>query len=145
VTGAPSRTFDVAPTATFEIPLPFDPAELFGRTRAAVQVTVNGHRWRSTVTTVGGRPWLPFRRSHRAAAGVVDGQPFTVTVTLDDQERRVDAPADLCAALDAAGLRDRWCQLSFTRRREDVEAVEAAIKPETRARRIARAVAAVSA
>ncbi len=55
-------------------------------------------------------------------------------------------PADLVKALKAVpGAWDRWCELSFTHQREHAEAVEGAKKPETRARRIANAVAMVRA
>ena len=144
MTGTPSRTFEVTATAAFEIALPFDPKQAFDRTRAPVLVTVNGHSWRSTVTTMGGTPWLAFRRSHREAAGVVAGEPFTVTVALDTEERRIEAPDDLRAALEAAGAWDGWQRLSFTHQREQAQAIEGAKKPETRARRIARCVALLS-
>lgn len=136
-----SRTFTVSPDDAFRIALPFDPRDAFGRTRAAVVVAIGGHRYRSTVTTMGGQPWVPFRQSNRVAAGVRPGEPFEVTLTLDIAPRTVDPPADLRAALEAAGVWPRWTALSFTRRREDAEAVAGAKRPDTRARRIARCVA----
>ncbi len=36
------------------IPVPFDPKAAFVRIRAPVRVTVNGHSYRSTVTSMGG-------------------------------------------------------------------------------------------
>ena len=128
----------------FLIPLPFDPKTAWGRTRAPVLVEVNGHTYRSTVTTMGGTFSIPFRRSHREAARIVEGDPVEVTVALDTAPRTVDTPDDLRAALEAAGAWAAWQRLRYTRRREDVEAVEGASKPETRARRIATCVAAVS-
>lgn len=53
----------------------------------------------------------------------------------------VEAPRDLVKALRAAPPAwDRWRELSYTHQREHVEAIEQAVKPETRARRIASAV-----
>ena len=50
-------------------------------------------------------------------------------------------PAELVRALKAvAGATERWSALSYTRQREYVEAIEDAMRPETRARRIAAAV-----
>lgn len=143
---APSRTFTVAPGApgageVGHITLPFDARAVFGRARPPVAVEVNGHRFRSTVAVMGGEAFVPFRASHRAAAGVADGQPFAVTLTLDTAPRTADAPDDLRAALQAAGVWERWCKLSFTHQREHVEAIETAKKPETRARRVAKCVA----
>ncbi len=145
----PRRTFAVTPGAVGagevgHITLPFAAKAVFGRARPPVVVEVNGHRFRSTVAVMGGEAFIPFRQSHRAAAGVADGDAFTVTLTLDTEQRTIDAPDDLKAALDAAGAGERWQQLSFTHQREHVEAVEGAKKPETRARRIGKCVAMVA-
>lgn len=142
---APSRSFTIVPDDEFRIALPFDPRTVFGSARAPVTVAINGHVYRSTVTMMGGSPWVPLRRSNREAAGVVAGEPFEVTLTLDTAPRTVDAPDDLRAALEAAGAWDRWTKLSYTHQREHVEAIEEAKKPETRERRIARCVAALAA
>lgn len=141
----PSRTFTVtpdgrAPGEVGHILLPFDATAIFGRARPAVVVEVNGHRFRSTVAMRGGAVFVPFRRSAREAAGVADGTAFTVTLTLDTVPRMVAMPDDLRAALDAAGVGERWSTLGFTHRREHVEAIEQAKKPDTRARRIGKCV-----
>lgn len=91
-----------------------------------------------------GVAFIPFRGSAREAAGVVDGEPFEVTLSLDTEPRTVAAPADLLAALASAGALDGWATLSYTHRREHVEAIEGAKREETRARRIANCVAMVS-
>ena len=146
MTDEPSRTFVVAPATpgggeVGRIVLPFDARAAWGRARPPVTVAVNGHRFRSTVAVMNGEQFVPFRRSARDAAGVTDGEPFEVTLTLDTAPRTVDPPADLRAALAAAGAWDRWERLSFTHQREHVEAIEEAKRPETRARRIAKCVA----
>ncbi|HXG57831.1 MAG TPA: YdeI/OmpD-associated family protein, partial [Thermoanaerobaculia bacterium] len=57
------------------------------------------------------------------------------------EKREIKPPADLAKALKASpGAWDRWQKLSFSHQREYVEAIEEAKKPETRARRVARAV-----
>lgn len=122
-------------TACF-VPLDFDPRPVFGKVRAPVVVTLNGHRYRSTIAAMGGRFLLPLRRSNREAAGLEGGETLEVTVALDTGERVVEVPADLAAAMGPA-LRERWDGLSVSRRREWAEAVAAARRPETRARRIA--------
>ena len=139
-----ARTFTVPGDGDpFAIPLPFDPREAFGKAHAPVTVDVNGLRYRSTVSTMGGAPWIPFRTDRRAAAGVTPGEPFAVTVTHDTEPRTVDTPADLRAALETASAWAVWKTLSFTHQREHVEAVEGARRPETRARRIAKCIAAL--
>jgi uncharacterized protein YdeI (YjbR/CyaY-like superfamily) len=80
--------------------------------------------------------------SHRDAAGVKAGVPVEVTLALDEEVRTVDLPDDLAAALDAIpGARDTWDKASFTHRREYVEALLDAKKPETRAKRLEKAMA----
>jgi len=48
-------------------------------------------------------------------------------------------------ALKSAAAWERWRALSYTHQREHLEAIEAAKKPETRARRIDRAIQMVTA
>lgn len=149
MSGAASRTFVVGPGApgageVGHIPLPFDARAVFGKARPPVVVEVDGYSFRSTVAVMGGEAFVPFRKSHREAAGVVDGDAFTVTLTLDTAPRTVDAPDDLRAALEAAGAWERWQAVSYTHQREHVEAIEEAKKPETRARRVAKCVTMVS-
>ncbi len=128
------------------IPLTFDPKSVFGKARAPVKVTVNGYTFRSTVSTMGGPPFIPLRRSHREAAGLEGNETLAVRLDLDIEKREVDPPADLVRALKAAPPAwDRWRQLSYTHQREYAEAVEDAKKPETRERRIRNAVDAIRA
>jgi hypothetical protein len=122
------------------IPLSFDPTEVFGRLRAPVKVTLNGFTYRSTIAAMGGPPCIPLRKSNREAAGLEGGETLEVRLDLDTAARVVKPPADLVKALEAASLVDRWRKLSYTHQREHVEAIEDAKKPETRARRIERAI-----
>jgi len=126
--------------------LPFDPKEAFGKVRAPVKVTLNGYTFRTTIAAMGGPPCIGIRTSYREAAGLEGGERVEVRVALDDEPRVVTPPADLVKALKATPPGwDRWRELSFTHQREHTEAVEGAKKPETRARRIANAVAMVGA
>ncbi|HEU5057437.1 MAG TPA: YdeI/OmpD-associated family protein [Kofleriaceae bacterium] len=124
------------------IPVPFDPKEVFGKVRAPVVVKLGGHSFRSTIAAMGGTVCVPLRRSNREAAGLEGGETVTVELALDAAKRAVAPPRDLVAALRAAPPAwERWRELSFTHQREHVEAIEGAKRPETRARRIANAVA----
>jgi hypothetical protein len=123
------------------IPLPFDPARVFGKARAPVKVTLNGYTYRSTIAAMGGPPCVPLRKSHREAAGLDGGETLTVRLELDADPREIAPPPDLVKALTAQpGALTRWKELSYTHQREHVEAIEEAKKPETRARRIVNAV-----
>ena len=123
------------------IPLTFDPKVVFGRVRAPVKVTLNGYTFRSTVAAMGGPPCVPLRKSNREAAGLEGGETIEVRLELDTETRDVTPPADLLRALKATpGAMDRWRELSYTHKREHVEAIDGARKPETRARRIENAI-----
>jgi hypothetical protein len=123
------------------IPLTFDPKTVFGRVRVPVKVTLNGYTYRSTIASMGGPPCVPFRQSHREAAGLEGGETLAVTLELDTEKREVKPPADLVKALKAAPPAwERWREMSFSHQREHAEAIADAKKPETRARRIAGAV-----
>jgi hypothetical protein len=119
------------------IEVPLDVPAVFGRVRAPVRVTVNGHTWRSTVMRYGARYYLPLNRANREAAGVAGGDAVTVDVESDDEPRTVEVPSDLAAALDAApGARAGFESASFSHRREWVEWVAEAKRPQTRERRV---------
>ena len=122
------------------IPLTFDPKPVFGKLRAPVKVTLNGYTFRSTIAAMGGPPCIPFRRSHREAAGLEGNETLNVRLALDTEARIVKPPADLVKALKAASLWERWQELSYSHQREHAESIEDAKKPETRVRRIERAV-----
>lgn len=149
-TSTPARTFEtriVRESGLCFLPVPFDPTEVFGKVRAPVKVTLGSYTYRSTIASMGNGPCLPLRKSHRDAAGlgeVKDGQKVRVRLELDVAPREVTPPRDLERALKReSGVWERWAALSYTHRREWVEAVESAKKPETRERRIANAVRAM--
>ena len=123
------------------IPLEFDPREVFGKLRAPVKVTLNGYTYRSTIASMGGPPCIPLRKSNREAAGLEGTETLDIRLDLDTAPRVVTPPADLVKALKAAPPAwQRWRQLSFSHQREHADAIEAARKPDTRARRIAATV-----
>src|SRR5262245_62091473 len=135
------KTTIVRDGSTCFIPLTFDPKPVFGKVRAPVKVTVNGYTYRSTIAAMGGPACIPLRRSNREAAGLQGGETLEVRLELDTDSREVTPPPDFVRGLKASpGAWDRWQGLSYTHRREHVEAVEGAKKPETRTRRIAQAV-----
>jgi Bacteriocin-protection, YdeI or OmpD-Associated/Domain of unknown function (DUF1905) len=136
------RTTIVREGSMCHIPVPFDPAPVFGKVRAPVKVTLNGYTYRSTIAAMGGPPCIPLRKSNREAAGLDGGETVEVRLELDKEPREVTPPADFVKALKVVpSAWDRWRELSYTHQREHVEAIEEAKKPETRARRLENAVA----
>lgn len=122
------------------IPIEFDPRKEFGKVRAPVKVTLNGHTFRSTIFSMHGETWIPLRKSNREAAGLEGTETLTVKIALDTAERTVEIPPELAREFRKnRAAAARWEALSFTHRREHAEAIADARKPETRARRVANA------
>lgn len=108
--------------------------------RPAVQVTLNGYTYRSTVAVMGGQFLVPLAKVHREAAGLTGGQKVKVALVLDTGPREVAVPADLKSALTKGKVLKVFEASSFTKRKEWVRGVEEAKAPETRARRIVKVV-----
>ena len=109
--------------------------------RPPVTITINGHSWKSRVAIMRGRHVLGLSNANRQAAGVVTGDEVTVEVELDTEPRVVIEPPDFARALDADLVaRAAYDRLADSRKREHVRAVESAKKPETRTRRIEKAI-----
>ena len=90
---------------------------------------------------MGGSPCVPLRKSNREAAGLEGGETIDVRLDLDTDKREVTPPVDFVEALKATPrVWERWRDLSYTHRREHVEAIEGAKNPETRSRRIENAI-----
>jgi hypothetical protein len=123
------------------VALPFAADEAFGRVRAPVQVTVNGHAFRTTTMRYGGVDYVGLNRQVRDAARIAAGDVLTFRVALDTAPRTVDVPAELQSALagDTASAA-AYEELSFTHRTEYARWVGEARRPETRERRAAKAV-----
>ncbi|HWS90204.1 MAG TPA: YdeI/OmpD-associated family protein [Pyrinomonadaceae bacterium] len=124
------------------IQIDFDVEKAFGkRGRVPVRGTLNGAPFRGSLFPMGGCHFMVVNRHLRAAAGVSGGETVPVRMERDDEPRTVEPPADFARALksnkDAQAV---WDKLSYTHRREHVEHIEEARKPETRQRRIEKSV-----
>jgi hypothetical protein len=109
--------------------------------KPAVRVTINGHTYRSTVAPRGGRFLLPLSAENRAAAGVGAGDRVEVDVELDTEPRELTVPPDFLKALKRdAGARALFDGLSYSKKQGFVLPIEQAKTPETRQRRIDKAV-----
>lgn len=110
--------------------------------KPAVNVTVNGYAYRSSVATMGGKYMIAFSSSHRAATGLKGGEKIRVTLELDTKPRVMDVPADLQKALDKdKAAKAYFATLSYSNQRRHIDPINDAKTPETRARRIEKAVA----
>jgi len=113
-------------------------AELGGGRRAAVRVTIGERSLALRLGVMGGRNLIGLSKAARADLGVEIGDTVDAVVELDTQERAVELPADLAAALDAdPAVRAAFDALSYTARKEDARGVAEAKRSDTRERRIA--------
>jgi hypothetical protein len=125
------------------IEVPAEVVDALGKgKRPAVTATINGFSYRTSVAAMGGRFLMPVSAQVRQDAGVAAGDVVDVDLEPDEAPRTVTVPDDLAAALagdPAAGA--AFARLSYSHQQRHVLAVESAKAPETRQRRIAKAVA----
>ncbi|WP_439678703.1 YdeI/OmpD-associated family protein [Embleya sp. MST-111070] len=116
-------------------------AALGGGARPPVTITVNGHSWKSRVALLRGRHLLGLSNANRQAAGVAIGDEVEVELRLDTEPRVVVEPPDFAQALDDDPIaRTAYDNLAYSHKREHVRAIETAKRPETRQRRIEKAI-----
>jgi hypothetical protein len=112
-----------------------------GRKTFPVRVTVNGTTLALRLARMGGQNMIGLAKAVRADAGVEIGAVYDVEITVDDEERQIEVPDDLAAALAAdPAAREAFDKLSYTHRKEYVRWVEEAKKEATRAGRVASTV-----
>jgi bacteriocin resistance YdeI/OmpD-like protein/uncharacterized protein DUF1905 len=112
--------------------------------RPAVWVTINGHSYRSSIASMGGRSMLGVSAENREKAGVAGGDVIDVDVQLDTAPRTVDVPKDFAAALRREPkAKATFDGLSYSNQGWHVSSIEGAKTAETRQRRIAKSIAAL--
>jgi hypothetical protein len=123
------------------LPVPAEVVDGLGAgRRPPVHVRIGGHHYRTTIASRGGVYLLSLSAENRAAAGVAAGEEVEVDVELDTDPREVTVPADLAAALDSDdAARRAFERLSYSHQLRHVLAIEEANAPETRRRRVEKA------
>jgi hypothetical protein len=122
------------------------PAEIVEALKAgkkpAVNVTVNGFAYRSTIATMGGQFMIAFSSDKRAATGLKGGDKIAVTLEPDGAPRVMEVPDDLAKALAKnKSATAYFATLSYSNQRRHIDPINDAKTPETRARRIEKSVA----
>jgi hypothetical protein len=128
------------------IEVPNEIVEALGRgKRPPVTVTINGYTYRNTVAVMGGVYMIGISAENRAGAGVRGGDEVDVDIELDTAPREVEVPSDFAAALDAdPDARRTFNALSYSNKSWHTLQIAGAKSDETRQRRIAKSVAALS-
>jgi hypothetical protein len=105
-----------------------------------VSVTINGHTYRSTIASRGERFLIPVSAEIRKITGLTAGDDVDVHVEIDDAPREVDVPPDFAALLAGEPVvRSFFESLSYSLQSVHVLAIEGAKTPETRQRRLDKA------
>lgn len=111
----------------------------------AVRFTVGGTTVDGRIGRMGGENLLGFSKAVRDKLGVAAGDEITVVIELAAGPSPVDVPADLAAALDAdPAVRAAFDALAPSRRKEHARSVSDAKRPDTREKRIAAVISALS-
>ncbi len=109
--------------------------------RPPVRVSLNGYEFRTTLGTMAGRQMIPVSAAVRAAAAISAGDLVSVSLTVDTTPREAVIPEDLQAAFVAHPAAAAFFgTLSPSLQRFHVDNIDGAKTPETRARRIDKAI-----
>lgn len=130
-------------TAGFVVPA--EAVEALGGGKAPkIRVTLEGYTYESKIGIMGGKAMIPVSKDVREKSGASAGNDYELEIVLDDTPRVVALPDDLAEAIAAARLQPAWEKLAASYRKAHVISVEGAKAPETRARRIAKVIEALS-
>jgi hypothetical protein len=122
------------------LPIPFSVDKAFGsKARVAVRGTINAFAFRSSIMPRGdGTHYMAVNQTVRAAAGAGIGDLVKVVMEPDTAPRTVTVPAYLNKALKVSGLAKVFAAESYSHRKELVDWIAQAKKPDTRDRRIGK-------
>jgi hypothetical protein len=109
--------------------------------KPAVTVTINdSYTYRSSIASMGGQFMIPVSADRRDEANVAGGDEIDVALELDTEPRSVEVPDDFQAALDNDEAAKAFFEnLSYSNKLRHVLSVNEARTPETRARRLEKA------
>jgi hypothetical protein len=124
------------------IEFPFDVKETFGTAgQVKVRATFDGYEYRGSLAKMGHHcHFLIVTKAVRKAIGKQPGDTVRVVIEKDTEPRIVEIPPDFAEAMAAeSSVKDFFDQLAYTHRKEYVQWITSAKKPETRQRRIQKA------
>jgi Bacteriocin-protection, YdeI or OmpD-Associated/Domain of unknown function (DUF1905) len=125
------------------LPVPFNVAEVFGsKARVAVSGTLNGAPFRNSLLPNGdGTHSMPVNKELMESAKAAAGETVAVVMLIDKEPRAVSAPDDLKAVLTESHSAElAFEKLSYSYRKEYVDWINGAKKPDTRERRIQKSI-----
>jgi len=119
--------------------VPFSVQEVYGtKGQVKVKVTINGFTFPGLLAPMGkGFHALGIRKELRQKTGITFGDEVLIKLESETEPREIAVPADLEALLSKnPESKIKFEKLAYTHRREYVQWIEEAKKPETRQRRL---------
>jgi len=118
--------------------IPPELADLLGaKGQVKVAGTISGHAFRTSTRPHGdGKHYIVVDKSIRDAIQVTAGDVVHVVMEKDTTPRTIEVPVDFTDRLQSDRLDKTFESLSYSRKKEYVDWIESAKKPETRERRI---------
>ena len=114
-----------------------------GNKRAPLKITVNGYTYQSTATVMDGKCLVVFPKKDRENAGVDSGDKLEVQLELDSGYRQVEVPKELEIALQQSGIKEKFDELTYSKRKEYARQVADAKAQDTKLRRIEKIIQAM--
>ncbi len=133
----------VAGTQALSVDFPYDVEKMYGtRGQVKVKVTFDGVPYRGSLARMGHHcHFLVVRKDIRAQIGKNAGDRVWITVRRDTEERIVELPEELAALFaENPEAQARYDKLSYTHRKEYVQWINEAKRPETRRNRLHKTV-----
>ncbi len=121
------------------VEIPFDVQEVFGTcSRMAVEMTLKEHCYHSSIFPTGaGKHFMMINKTMQRECDIHEGDAIKISLEMESSPRIVEIPSDLRDAFQ----KDNKAAIAFesfptSHRREFVQYITVAKKPETRIRRI---------
>jgi len=130
---------DVTGSSSF-VAVPFDVAEAFGAGRVPVHADFDGETYRGALVTDGTDHRLLVLTELQERLGKGPGDAVHVALRLDTAVRTVELDDDIVSAFTEAGVLDAYRAMSYSHQREYEQWITNSDQPETRARRIGKAI-----
>jgi len=122
---------------------PWDPKAEFGKANLVpIRAEFDGEPYRGVIANMGEGPCLIVLKEIRAKIGKNVGDEVSIRLWHDTEPRVIEPPADLAEAMGTVpAARAYWDKLAPSHRKQYVQWLESAKRPETRTARLAKAVA----
>ena len=119
---------------------------LGGGKRPAVQVTINGYTFSTTIGSMKGVSKIPVSAERRQLIGAEAGDVLHVSIVLDEAPTEIEVPRELTDALASdQGSAEFFAGLTPSQRKGFIISIESAKTADTQQRRVEKALAALKA